>query len=268
MLHAKGGQLAIDDTTMEYICFGTGAKNLIMIPGLGDGLTSVKGKAIPFALLYRQYAKEYTIYVFSRKNKLMEGDNTRTMAADLAKAMELLQIEKADIVGVSQGGMIAQYLTIDFPEKVHKLVLVVTLSKQNEVVGEVIGSWIELAMSGDYAGIFIDTAEKSYTEEYLQKSRWFFPIVSKMSTPKEAERFLIMAKACISHDSHAELSKIKCPTLVIGGKRDKIVTGEASEMIAKEIAGSELFMYEQYGHGLYEEAKDFNERVITFLREE
>ncbi|MBQ9928536.1 MAG: hypothetical protein IJO65_11240, partial [Lachnospiraceae bacterium] len=78
MLHAKGGQLAIDDTTMEYICFGTGAKNLIMIPGLGDGLTSVKGKAIPFALLYRQYAKEYTIYVFSRKNKLMEGDNTRT----------------------------------------------------------------------------------------------------------------------------------------------------------------------------------------------
>lgn len=268
MLHAKGGQLAIDDTTMEYICFGTGAKNLIMIPGLGDGLTSVKGKAIPFALLYRQYAKEYTIYVFSRKNKLMEGDNTRTMAADLAKAMELLQIEKADIVGVSQGGMIAQYLTIDFPEKVHKLVLVVTLSKQNEVVGEVIGSWIELAMSGDYAGIFIDTAEKSYTEEYLQKSRWFFPIVSKMSTPKEAERFLIMAKACTSHDSHAELSKIKCPTLVIGGKQDKIVTGEASEMIAKEIAGSELFMYEQYGHGLYEEAKDFNERVITFLREE
>ena len=268
MLHAKGGQLAIDDTTMEYICFGTGAKNLIMIPGLGDGLTSVKGKAIPFALLYRQYAKEYTIYVFSRKNKLMEGDNTRTMAADLAKAMELLQIEKADIVGVSQGGMIAQYLTIDFPEKVHKLVLVVTLSKQNEVGGEVIGSWIELAMSGDYAGIFIDTAEKSYTEEYLQKSRWFFPIVSKMSTPKEAERFLIMAKACTSHDSHAELSKIKCPTLVIGGKQDKIVTGEASEMIAKEIAGSELFMYEQYGHGLYEEAKDFNERVITFLREE
>ncbi|MBQ2936381.1 MAG: alpha/beta hydrolase [Lachnospiraceae bacterium] len=266
MLHAKNGQLTIDDTTMDYICFGTGAKNLIMIPGLGDGLTSVKGKAIPFALLYRQYAKEYTIYVFSRKNKLQEDAGTRTMAADLVKAMELLKIEKADIVGVSQGGMIAQYLAIDFPEKVHKLVLVVTLSKQNEVVGQVIESWIEMAKNGDYAGIFTDTAEKSYTEDYLQKSRWFFPIVSKMSTPKEADRFLIMAKACISHDSHAELSKIQCPTLIIGGKQDKIVTGEASEEMAKAIAGSKLYMYEKYGHGLYEEAKDFNERVITFFR--
>ncbi len=268
MLHAKGGQLTIDDTTMDYICFGTGAKNLIMIPGLGDGLTSVKGKAIPFALLYRQYAKEYTIYVFSRKNKLQEDAGTRTMAADLAKAMELLKIEKADIVGVSQGGMIAQYLAIDFPEKVHKLVLVVTLSKQNEVVGQVIGKWIESAKIGNYEEIFIDTAEKSYTEEYLKKSRWMFPILGKMSSPKEADRFLIMAKACISHDSHAELSKIQCPTLIIGGKQDKIVTGEASEEMAKAIAGSKLYMYEQYGHGLYEEARDFNERVITFFRGE
>lgn len=266
MLHAKNGQLAIDDTTMDYICFGTGDKNLIMIPGLGDGLTSVKGKAIPFAILYRQYAKEYTIYVFSRKNKLQEDADTRTMAADLAGAMELLGIEKADVVGVSQGGMIAQYLAIDFPGKVNKLVLVVTLSKQNDVTSQVIGSWIEMAKEGDYAGIFMDTAEKSYTEEYLQKSRWMFPIISKMSTPKEAERFLIMAKACTSHDSHAEISKIKCPTLIIGGKKDQIVTGEASVEMAKAITGSELFMYEQYGHGLYEEAKDFNERVITFLR--
>lgn len=268
LYNAKNKSVKIGNTSMNYAEFGNGEKSLIMIPGLGDGLTSVKGKAIPFALLYRQYAKEYTIYVFSRKNKLQEDAGTRTMAADLVKAMELLKIEKADIVGVSQGGMIAQYLAIDFPEKVHKLVLVVTLSKQNEVVGQVIESWIEMAKNGDYAGIFTDTAEKSYTEDYLQKSRWFFPIVSKMSTLKEADRFLIMAKACISHDSHAELSKIQCPTLIIGGKQDKIVTGEASEEMAKAIAGSELFMYEQYGHGLYEEAKDFNERVITFFRGE
>lgn len=266
MLHAKNGQLKIDDTIMDYICFGAGEKNLIMIPGLGDGLTGVKGKAIPFALLYRQYAKEYTVYVFSRKNKLEETANTRTMAADLAKAMELLEIEKADIVGVSQGGMIAQFLTIDFPDKVGKLVLVVTLSKQNEVVSRVIGKWIESAQIGDYEKIFVDTAEKSYTEEYLKKSRWMFPILGKMSSPKEADRFLIMAKACISHDSHEELYKIKCPTLIIGGKQDKIVTGEASEDLAKAIEGSKLFMYEEYGHGLYEEAKDFNKRVIGFLR--
>ena len=266
MLHAKNGQLSMDDTTMDYICFVTGEKKLIMIPGMGDGLTSVKGKAIPFALLYRQYAKEYTIYVFSRKNKLEETASTRTMASDLAKAMEMLEIDRADIVGVSQGGMIAQYLAIDFPEKVHKLVLVVTLSKQNEVVSRVIGKWMEDAKAGKYEDIFVDTAEKSYTEEYLKKSRWMFPVLGKLSTPKEADRFLIMAGACISHNSHEDLSKIKCPTFVIGGKQDKIVTGEASLELARAIEGSELLMYEEYGHGLYEEAKDFNEQVIGFLR--
>ena len=93
-----------------------------------------------------------------------------------------------------------------------------------------------------------------------------FPVLGKLSTPKEADRFLIMAGACISHNSHEDLSKIKCPTFVIGGKQDKIVTGEASLELARAIEGSELLMYEEYGHGLYEEAKDFNEQVIGFLR--
>ena len=85
LYHAKNGSLKIDDTDMYYISFGTGKKNLIMIPGLGDGLTTVKGTAIPFSLMYRQYAKDYTVYVFSRKNHLEEGASTRDMARESGK---------------------------------------------------------------------------------------------------------------------------------------------------------------------------------------
>ena len=45
----KNGQLTIDNTTMDYISFGKGKKKLIMIPGLGDGLKTVKGMALPFS---------------------------------------------------------------------------------------------------------------------------------------------------------------------------------------------------------------------------
>ena len=62
-----------------------------------------------------------------------------------------------------------------------------------------------------------------------------------------------------------DLHQIKAPTLVIGGERDKALGGDASREIAARIPGAELFMYEQWGHGLYEEAKDFNRRVFDFL---
>lgn len=264
--NAKNGNLKIDETDMDYISFGNGKKKLVMIPGLGDGLKTAKGMAIPFAILYRSFAKDYTVYVFSRKNRLDEGYTTRDMAKDLHKAMSKLGIERADIVGVSQGGMIAQYLAIDFPEVVNKLVLVVTLARQNDVIQGVIPTWIEMAHKEDYKGIMVDTAEKSYTEKRLKQYRPFYFMLGKVGKPKDFSRFLIMAKACMEHDSYNEIYKIKAPTLVIGADCDKIVGGKASEEIAACINGSELKMYQGFGHGVYEEAKDFNQVVLEYLR--
>lgn len=53
LLNAKNGTITIGDAKMDYISFGKGSNVLIMIPGLGDGLTTVKGKALPFALAYK-----------------------------------------------------------------------------------------------------------------------------------------------------------------------------------------------------------------------
>ena len=113
LYNAKNGTLRIDGTTMEYICFGTGKRILVMLPGLGDGLRSMKGTALPMAVMYREFSKDYTVYAFSRKNVLPDGYTTRDMARDQAEAMHQLGIQKADIFGVSMGGMIAQHLAID-----------------------------------------------------------------------------------------------------------------------------------------------------------
>ena len=53
--------------------------------------------------------------------------------------------------------------------------------------------------------------------------------------------------------------------LVIGGRKDKIVGGQASVELAEKL-GCELYMYENLGHAVYEGAKDFNQRVYEFLR--
>lgn len=262
---AKSGCVNIDDTDMDYISFGSGDNILIMLPGLGDGLTTVKRMAIVMAMTYRMYAKDYKVYVFSRKNQLHKGYSTRDMAKDQAKAMKLLGINKAKILGISQGGMIAQYLAIDYPDLVEKLILAVTLSKQNKNIQEVVRNWIALAEQENYKQLMIDTAEKSYSDNYLKKYRLFYPLLGKVGKPKDFSRFLIQATSCIQHDAYMELDNIICPTLVIGGANDKIVGATSSAELADKIKDSELFIYKDFGHAAYEEAKDFNSRVLYYL---
>lgn len=263
--NAYNGSVRVGNSEMDYISFGNGNKNLIMLPGLGDGLSTVKGMTLVFSMMYRIFAKEFTVYIFSRKNHLQEGYSTKEMAKDHAEAMTVLSISKADVLGISQGGMIAQYLAIDYPDLVNKLILAVTSANSNEIIKKVVGTWIEMAKQENYKGLMIDTAEKSYSERYLKKYRRVYPFIGRIGKPKSFERFLIQAASCISHNAYAELNKIVCPTLVIGGDCDKIVGTTAASAIAEKISHSELFIYNGLGHAAYEEAKDFNKRVLNFL---
>lgn len=262
---AKNGTVTIGETTMDYIRFGTGERVLIMLPGLGDGLRSLKGTALPMAVMYRAFAKNFTVYAFSRKNSLPKGYTTRDMAGDGAAAMGLLGIEKADIFGVSMGGMIAQHLAINYPEKVGKLILTVTSSRPNPILTESIGEWVSCAQRGDHTAFMDSNVRRIYSESYYRKNKWLVPIMGKLTKPKSYDRFFVQADACLNHDAYERLHEITAPTLVIGGEQDHALGGEPSREIAARIPGAELRMYADQGHGLYEEAKDFNKVVLDFL---
>lgn len=263
--NAKNITLQISNTDMDYIRFGAGKRVLVMLPGLGDGLRSVKGTALPMAFMYRGFTKDFTVYAFSRKNALPEGYTTRDMARDQAKAMEQLGIGCADIFGVSMGGMIAQYLAIDYPEKVSRLVLTVTSSRPNPILTESIAEWVACAGRDDHAALMDSNLRRIYSEGYYRKNRWMIPLIGKLTKPKTYDRFFVQADACLTHNAYDRLHQIQAPTLVIGGEKDISLGGDASREIAEKIPGAELRMYAEWGHGLYEEAKDFNQMVLDFL---
>lgn len=123
--------------------------------------------------MYREFVKDYKVYVFSRKNQLEEGYSTKDMAKDQAEVMKKLGISKASIIGVSQGGMIAQYIAIDYPELLDKLVLAVTVSRQNATVRSVVSNWIAMAEVNNYKGIVIDTVEKSYSDKNIKNTDYY-----------------------------------------------------------------------------------------------
>ena len=263
--NAKNGSVPLDDTEMSFVSFGYGTKPFIILPGLSDGLMTVSGKALMLAKPYKLFFENYTVYMFSRKNVMPEGYSIREMAKDQAKAMELLGIRKASVLGVSQGGMIAQMLAAEFPELVEKLVIAVSAPRVNGITRECILNWIEFAKQGDHKKLMIDTAEKSYSSDYLKKYRKIYPIIGTIGKPSDYSRFLINANAILSFDAVFELPKISCPVLIIGGETDRIVGKEASYELKEKIPGSELFVYKGLGHAAYEEAEDFNECVFRFL---
>ncbi len=266
LYNAKNGTLQIGGTTMDYIRFGTGARILVMLPGLGDGLRSMKGTALPMAFMYREFAKDFTVYAFSRRNVLPARCTTRDMARDQAEAMEQLGIGRADIFGVSMGGMIAQWLAVDYPEKVGKLILTVTSSRPNPILKESIGEWVSCAKRDDHTALMDSNVRRIYSEGYYRRNKWLVPVMGKLTKPKAYDRFFVQADACLTHDAYEHLDQIHAPTLVIGGEKDLSLGGDASREIAAKIPDAELLMYEQWGHGLYEEAKDFNQTIIGFLK--
>lgn len=250
---------------MDYIRFGGGAEHLIFLPGLGDGLRTVKGTALPMALMYRAFAGRYTVWMFSRKNDLPAGYTTRQMAGDVKWAMDRLAIPRAHIVGVSMGGMIAQFLAADYPDRVDRLVLAVTCPRPNEVLRDAVTTWMALAEQGRHRELMADNLRRMYTPKYVRRSGWTVPLVATVTKPRSYNRFLVQAWACLEHDALADLRRITVPTLVIGGDKDCSLGVDGSHELARCIPGARLYLYPNGTHALYEEEKDFNSRVLDFL---
>lgn len=261
----KNGRLEMAGSTMDYIRFGSGEKHLILLPGLGDGLKTVRGTAWPMALLYRAYGRKYTVWMMSRKNELPANYSTRAMAEDVACAMAQLGISRAHIMGVSMGGMIAQFLAADHPERVDRLVLAVTCPCANEVLNTAVEVWTAQAEAGKNRELMEDTLRRMYSARYVRRNGWTVPLVASLTRPKSYDRFLTQARACRDHDAREVLSAITAPTLVIGGGADLAVGEEGSRALQEAICCSRLHIYPHGTHALYEEEKDFHRLVLDFL---
>ena len=247
---------------LNYVSFGNGQRNLIIIQGLN--VRDIKGAGASLAIMYRLFSKSHRVWFFDRRMVVKDGLTNWDLADDIYHAMRELNIESADVFGVSQGGMVAMALTLEHPACVNKLVLGVTASRANENIKKVVSKWVNCAFSKDSITINKETFSLMYTDKYLKRYKLLMPLLVRMIKPKNFDRFAILASAILDFDCYDRLNEIKCPVLVLGGEQDRITFGEASVEIANKL-NCEIHMYSEDGHAAYEEAKDFNRRVYEFL---
>lgn len=258
--------VSTEDVEMDYMVFGNGEKKFVILPGLS--VHSVMGLADSVAEAYQDFAKEYTVYLFDRPKEIAEDVTIQELADETAAAMQALHIANADILGVSQGGMIAQYLAIDHPELVNRMVLGSTLSRPNDTFTQIVNEWIQLAGDKDEEGLLGSFVDAVYSAGTLEAYRDILISSNRGITDAEYERFLRLAKACLTFDCYDELSKITCPVLVLGAEGDTVTTPEGSREIADALQ-CELYLYdESYGHGVYDEAPDYKQRCMDFFTAE
>lgn len=256
------GSVSLNETKMDYVSFGRGEKALVIIPGLS--LNRVKGFGASLWYMYRKFTKEYTVYVFDRKDDIADGYTIEMMSDELAFAMRSLDIKDAYVVGISQGGMIAQYLAIHHPQLVCKVVLGVTCCRKNDKLENAISDWITL-MSKDMNLFIKDMLTRMYSKGYVKKFSWVFLFLGLFYKNVDQKRFEILAKACLTCDCYDDLDNISCPVLVLGGMQDEVIGKEGSLEIIERL-GCSYYMYEDLGHSAYDEAKDFNDRIYHFFR--
>ena len=252
--------------SMKYAVFGSGEKNFVILPGLS--VHRVTESAAAIANAYGEIAKEYTVYVFDRAENMPDGYTVEDIARDTAAAMKALGIEKADIFGASQGGMIALTLAADFPEAVGSLILCSTAARCSDTLLAAVDEWIKYAKEKDQLKLLESFAEKVYSDATVKAYRDVLVSAEPAITDEEYRRFIVSAEACKTFDCLDRLSSVKCPALVIGSEGDRVMTADTSKQTADAL-GCEIYLYgEEYGHAVYDEAADCITRYLDFLHKQ
>ena len=250
-----------NNNEIEYFSFGNGSKNMVIIPGLS--VRSVMLSADAIANAYSMFCDEYTVYVFEN---IYDGYTLENMTDDVALAMIELGINDAYVFSASQGAMIAQIMAIKYPNLIKKMILASTVSRINDTLYKNIEAWVSFAKNNDIVALNHSFFSLVYSKETIDSIGDAIIELEKLGTSDEMSIFAKIASACFDFDIYDDIDKIQCPTLVIGGMRDRVLTGDASLEIANKL-NCELYMYENGEHAVYDEASDYKDRIYNFFKD-
>ena len=256
------------DFAMKFFRFGTGARTLVILPGLSVQSVMVSADAV--AQAYDALAQDYTIYLFDRRETLPEVFSVEEMARDTAEAMKALGLKDVYLFGASQGGMMALVIAIEYPELVKKLVLGSTSAHVLPEQFRSIERWIALAEANDPVGLYLSFGEKIYPPAVFRQFREALIAAGKTVTEAELRRFIILARGIEGFDVSNRVAEIQCPVLAIGVFEDAVLDSDATMEIAEKLdlkPDFRLYLYAGYGHAAFDTAPDYRERIKRFFAE-
>ncbi|MGA7677394.1 MAG: alpha/beta fold hydrolase [Dehalococcoidia bacterium] len=260
----------VGDINIYYEIHGDG-EALLLIMGYG----AYSGHWAP---LIPPLSQEYRVISFDnrgtgRSDKPNIPYTIKMMADDARGLLDVIGIGSAHVFGISMGGMIAQELALNYPDKVKSLMLGCTFcggTKAIQPTPEALAFLINPEMGKlsveEQARVAVPWL---WTQEFIDKNpeavEMYVAITSEYPTPTHG--FACQAQAVATHDTYERLPQITAPTLVIVGDADRIIPAENSKILASRIPNAEMVILKNAGHGFFGEAAAETDRIILdFLR--
>ncbi len=267
----KMPEVRVNGINIYYRVQGKG-EPLVLIMGLG-------GECGDWLLQARAFKKYYRVVTFDnrgvgRSDKPGESYTVKTMADDTVGLMDHLGIDKAHILGVSLGGMIAQEVAINYPERVRKLILVSTNAGRGEK-GEHSPELLRaMGLKEGFSDEDIRSVDMGRVMTSLNAHAFNSRAIKMVAVPfcsVRAKLFGIRGlkgqfEAAMTHSTLDRLHMIKASTLVMAGTGDRIVPSRSADALASRIPDVRLVKIEGGSHTLVAEKRSrFNREVLNFL---
>ena len=246
---------------MSYLRFGEGKRVLVILPGIS--FRRVSDNPEPVVNAFEPYAKDRDIYLFDRKDDMKSPYTVREMAEDTIRAMEELGIRKADFYGASQGGMICQYIAIEHPEMIKKMVIASSAPYVSYQALPFFERISELVKEKDPRSLMRYSLSQIYSKEFYDKYKDQVMESHKDLSDEDIERFGIMVEDTNIYILD-KLAKADVKAMVVAATGDKIFGIDPTLQMAYAM-NCECVIYDGYSHAVYDEAEDFKERLFNFL---
>ena len=255
--------LDFDGKEMDYFRFGKqDGRKLVILPGLS--LKSVMGSAEAVVAAYGILAEEYDIYLFDHIRKEPDGYSIEHMADDTVSAIKKLELDRVSIIGVSLGGMIGETIAIRYPDLVEGLIVCSSTSRITDSERAIFETWKKLALDRDTDKLMESFGEHVYSPSFYEQYKDIIIASGQGADEDDFHNFIISTDAILNFNIYDQLDRISCPVFVIGAGKDKALGVQASYDIADKLK-CEYYIYDDYGHGAYDEAPDYLARVKGFL---
>jgi len=187
------------------------------------------------------------------------------LAGDAVQVLDEAGVERAHVLGASLGGMVAQVLAAEQPERVDRLVLAGTtpggaaaypLPQQT------------LALMAEAASLPPEVALRRFVENALAPGSPFVDevLAYRQQHPPDPAGWVAQAAAGSTWDADGRLARIGAPTLVVAGTADAVVDPRNAQLLADAIPDARVELIDGAGHlPFWERAEEFGTLVERFL---
>lgn len=198
---------------------------------------------------------------------------TASFADNAVQLLDVLEIERADVLGVFMGGMVAQEMALRHPDRLERLVLTGTYARPDAKRRLLLEHWRDLARGGATVEALIrERLLWTLLDETLEQTdliQSMIDFIEREGAPFTGDVFARQCDACLAHDTTERLSEIQHRTLVMCGERDQLTPPSGHRKLADSIPNAHLVTIPYGAHVvMVESAQQFNQTVLQFLNDD